>query len=117
MANDNLRRDGWYERDFKVQRGVYAIGLIVLPDRLVPTMRTTLDEMEGMDWVAIPYPLAKSLHDSIELYIIRKGVKTGGQRLIELNNKEGYLKVTPFGEIVLKKLGNSLDKRKAPVRN
>lgn len=104
-----LERMNTEEKVCRVERGVYAIGMCVLPDHMVPAMRTALDEMQGMDFVDIPYSLAQSLHDTIELMIIKKKVRAGGVRLIVFSPDRKALLVSPLGKNVLKRLTPKLE--------
>jgi hypothetical protein len=99
------------ERIIRTQRGVFALGICVVPERLVATFRTTLDDMQGMDWVELPYSLARSTYDTIELYLMKNNIRTGGQKLIELDarpGEQGVLKLTQLGDVVMKKLSGNL---------
>lgn len=99
------------DRIIRVQRGVLALGIAVVPERLVKTFRTSLDDMRGMEWIEMPFSLARSIYDTIELYIIQNKIRTAGQKLIVMDRKVGVLKVSPFGEKVLKILGDRIAAR------
>lgn len=103
------------ERNIAINRGVYALGICVVPDKLVKTMRTSLDAMQGADWVEVPYSLARSMHDTLELHIVKKlpYLKDAGVRgkLMVLDMQKGNLRLTPLGELAMKKLADKLHKR------
>jgi len=110
LTNDALNRE------IVVQRGIFALGVAIVPDHLVKSFRTSLDEMQGMDSTVVPYSLAKSIYDALELGVIRANIKTGGFKLFEFKRNEGALVMTKFGEMVLKKLGARLDQKSSVQR-
>lgn len=96
------------EREIAIERGVYALGIAVMPDRLVKTMRTALDAMEGSDWAMVPYSLARSMHDTMELQIRTKLPYLGAHRLILLDLDKGELRMTALGMTALKTLASRI---------
>lgn len=101
------------ERNIRVNRGIYALAICIVPDRLVPTMRISLDEMHGDDWVAIPYSLARSLHDTLSVYIRQKlpYLVKAKQSLIYFDQDKGVLGMTAIGTAALQKLGDKIGTR------
>lgn len=103
------------ERDIAVQRGVIALGIAVCPPTASKACRDTLEQMRGDDWAKLPYSLAKSIHDTMELNIIRKlpylkEGPGGGHSLIKFDSAKGELRLTELGETAMKKLANKLQR-------
>ena len=94
------------ERDIQIARGVYAIGLAVLPPTLRPVMQTSLEEMRGDDWVPVPMSLARAMHDTMSIHIRKKLAYLGANKLIELDLVKGELRLTDLGVMALKKLSD-----------
>jgi hypothetical protein len=110
---ENRKRGQDGERDINVNRGVFALGVCVVPARLVPTMRTSLDEMHGADWVPLPYSFARSLHDTLNIYVRQKlpYLAAGGHSLIILDHNAGTLDMSELGKMALKKLQQNIATR------
>lgn len=92
------------EREIAIERGVFALGIAVMPDHLVKTMRTSLDEMHGADWAMVPYSLARSMFDTMEIQVRLKLRSLGGAKMIVFDTDKGELRLTPLGKLAMKKL-------------
>lgn len=96
------------ERSIRVNVDVLALGASVLDKKeALLGIKNDIERSDGT-WVDVPYSRAKSYFDAIELMIIRKGVRTFGQKLIELKQMEGVLVMTKFGEVVMQKLNANI---------
>lgn len=102
--------EGLDEPDYGVQRGVLALGIAVCPPTASKACRDTLDLMRGDDWAVLPASLAKSIHSTIELHIIRKlpYLREHGARfkMVEMDTAKREIRLTEFGTMSMKKLAN-----------
>lgn len=97
------------DRMCKVDVDVLALGAAVLDKKeALRGIQKDIEASAGDAWASIPYSRAASYFDAIELMIIRKGVRTMGQKLIEFDKMEGVLKMTTFGQTVMKKLESNI---------
>jgi hypothetical protein len=102
-----------HERDIAVQRGVIALGIAVCPPTASRACRDTLETMGGDDWAILPYSLAKSIYDTMELHIIRKLpylAEGGGHKLIQFDAGKGEVRLTELGENAMRRLANKLQR-------
>lgn len=101
------------ERDIAVARGVIVLGIAVCPPTASKACRDTLEMMGGDDWAVLPYSLAKSIYDTMELHIIRKLpylAEGGGHRLIQFDTGKGEITLTELGDMAMKKLATKLQR-------
>lgn len=98
------------ERDIQIARGVYAIGVCILPPKLRPVMTTALEAMKGDDWVPVPMSLARAMHDTMSIHIRKRLAYLGANKLIEMDMEKGELRLTQLGAMALKKLEANVTK-------
>lgn len=98
------------ERDIQIARGVYAIGVCVMPPALRPVMTSSLENMEGDDWVPVPMSLARAMHDTMQIHIRKRLPYLGANKLIVIDYDRGELRLTPLGVMSLKKLEANVTK-------
>jgi hypothetical protein len=92
------------DRDIQIHRDVYALGLCVLLGKPQEAMRGALQEMHGMDWVPVPYSLARAMHDAITVAVLSRLTYLGKQTLVVLDETKGELRLTPLGQMSVNKL-------------
>lgn len=95
------------ERTAHIHKDVFALGLAIYPtDHLKQMCRTSIEEMQGMDYAPVPWSLAMSMFQTLEVYIRSKLSYLGSTTLIEFDRNQGVIKPTTFGETVMKKLAD-----------
>jgi len=97
------------ERDIAIHRDVYALGVAIYkPEHLKKVCRIALEEMHGMDYAQVPYSLAHSLFQTMEVYIRSQLAYLGGTPLIEFDRQKGVVQMTALGSTVMKKLADRI---------
>jgi hypothetical protein len=92
------------DRDIQIHKDVYALALCVLEGNPQKAVRASLQEMHGMDWVAVPYSLSRAMQDAITLAVMRRLPYLAGQLLVELDEDKGELRLTKLGQMSVNKL-------------
>jgi hypothetical protein len=102
------RSEGQLDRDIQIHVDVYALGFAILEGNSKETCRTVLDEMEDMDWVPVPYSLARALHSAITVAVLKRLPYVGTNSLLDWDENKGVLKLSPLGDAAVKKMMQSI---------
>lgn len=100
--------EGQLDRDIQIHKDVYALGVCIFDGKAQDTARTVLEEMHGMDWVPVPYSLARAMQDAITVAVYRKLPYAAGQPLAGLDEEKGVLQLTQLGQMAVDKLKNKI---------
>ena len=103
------------ERDIAVHRDVFALGVALLDGPQRVAMSESIDIMQGNDWSLMPQSVAVAVEMSITAAVARKlpylNTRKNKQVLIELDGIRGELRLSTFGGMVVKKMGDRIRQR------
>ena len=105
------------ERDIAIHRDVYALGVALFDGAQRVAMSEAIDIMQkqGNDWSLVPQSIAVVVEMGISAAVARKlpylNTRKNKQVLVVLDGIKGELRLSTFGAMVVKKMGDRIRQR------